>query len=346
MNKVFKEHNYICDACDLKDFTLENLTYCDEKIVVVDKDKEGVLISPVVETLGFKEIVGSWACITSPESTCELLVSVGVDGKMSKFFTYGEWGLGKENVYYNQDDEDVKMSVDEIILKDGKLGTSFQFKVVMKKEAKLSIVCMMLNIPNYEYPVDAKGLPSIVWYDVPRLNQNMVPVIGHEMCSATTSAMLLKFKGFDFSEQAKTYEHASTWGEFEHAYVATLVADPGHHAPTFGNWVYNTAAMGALGLDSYVKRTYSWEELKYHLATVGPVGASIKGDTGIYKTGGHLLVVVGYKEVGNNKYVLCNDPNINGRFGRDKYGNDMFVYVEYPLDVFMNFFRGVIYVVE
>lgn len=337
MNKVFRGHNCICDAHDLKDFTLENLAYVDEKIVLVDQSKEGVLLSPIVETLPFKEIVGSWACITTPESTCELMVSVGVNGKMSKFFTYGEWGLGKENIYYNQDDEDVKMSVDEIILKDGKLGTSFQFKVVMKKEAKLSIVAMTLNLPDYEYPVDVKGLPSIVWYDVPRLNQNMVPVIGHEMCSATTSAMLLKFKGFDFKDKD---------AEFEHRYVASLVADPGHHAPTFGNWVYNTATMGAFGLDSYVARTYSWEELKYHLATVGPVGASIKGDTGIYKTGGHLIVVVGYKEVGNNKYVLCNDPNINARFGKDKYGNDLFVFVEYPLDVFMNFFRGVIYVVE
>ena len=337
MNKVFKGHNCICDAQDLKDFQLENLAYVNEKIEVVDKEKEGVLVSPVIETLQFKEIVGSWACITSADSTCELLVSVGVDGKMSKFFTYGEWGLGKENWYENQDDEDAKMSVDEIILKDGKLANSFQFKVIMKKDAQLSIIALTLNIPNYEYPVDVKGLPSIVWYDVPKLNQNMVPVIGHEMCSATTSAMLLKFKGFDFKDKD---------AEFEHRYVASLVADPGHRAPTFGNWVYNTATIGAFGLDSYVARTYSWEELKYHLATVGPVGASIKGDTGVYKTGGHLLVVVGYKEVGNNKYVLCNDPNINGRFGRDKYGNDMFVYVEYPLDVFMNFFRGVIYVVE
>ena len=118
MNKVFKGHNCICDAHDLKDFQLENLTYVNEKIEVVDKTKEGVLVSPIIETLQFKEIVGSWSCITSSDSTCELLVSVGVDGKMSKFFTYGEWGLGKENWYYNQDDEDAKMSVDEIILKD------------------------------------------------------------------------------------------------------------------------------------------------------------------------------------------------------------------------------------
>lgn len=336
-NNVFKEHNYICDAIDLKDFKLENLSYQNEKIVVLDQEKEGVIISPVIDTLPFTELVGSWACITSLDSTCELMISVKVDDKMSKFFTYGEWGLGKENLYYNQDDSDVFMSVDEIILKEGKVGTGFQFKVVIKKEAKLSLIAIALNIKDYKYPVDVTGLPAIVWYDVPKLNQNIVPVIGNEMCSATTSTMLLKFKGFNFLDKDS---------EFEHRYIASLVADPGHRSPMYGNWVYNTATIGAFGVDSYVKRVYSYEELKYHLATVGPVGASIKGDTGIYKTGGHLLVVVGYKEVGNNKYVLCNDPNINARFGRDKYGNDYFVYVEYPLDVFMNFFRGVIYVVE
>ena len=76
---------------------------------------------------------------------------------------------------------------------------------------------------------------------------------------------------------------------------------------------YGMAAYATLSLpkiEEYAKTSnvvldglYSWDELKYHLATVGPVGASIKGDTGIYKTGGHLIVVVGYKEVGNNKYV-------------------------------------------
>lgn len=333
----FLNHNYICDAIDLASFELDNLKYENEKIVLIDKTHDGILQSPVINTLDFDQLVASWACVTSPLDTCEVMVRVLVNGKMSKYFTYGNWGLGKENIYYDQDDEFVKMSVDEVLLKDNALANGFQFKVILKNNAILSLVAVTMHIPNYEYAVDASSLPSIVWYDVPKLNQNIVPVIGNEMCSATTSAMLLKFKGFNFSDKDS---------EFEHRYVASLVADPGHRAPMYGNWVYNTAAIGAFGLDSYVARVYSWDELKYHLAHVGPVGASIKGDTGIYKTGGHLLVVCGYKEVGNNKYVLCNDPNINARFGRDKYGHDLFVYVEYPLEVFLKFFRGVIYVVE
>ena len=52
------------------------------------------------------------------------------------------------------------------------------------------------------------------------------------------------------------------------------------------------------------------------------------------------------EEVNGKTYVICNDPNINERFGNDANGNPYFVYYEFPLDVFMNFWRGVIYVVE
>ena len=104
--------------------------------------------------------------------------------------------------------------------------------------------------------------------------------------------------------------------------------------------------MGAFGLDSYVKHLYSWEELKYHLATVGPVGASIAGNAILYNTNGHLIVARGYRVVDGKTYVICNDPNINQRFGNDKDGNPYFVYYEFPLETFMNFWRGTIYVVE
>ena len=146
--------------------------------------------------------------------------------------------------------------------------------------------------------------------------------------------MLLKYKGLSFADK----------DEYEHRYIANLVVD--HSNDIFGNWVYNTVTMGAFGLTSYVKRLYSWEELKWHLANVGPVGASIAGNAVLYTTGGHLIVARGYREVNGQTYVICNDPNINDRFGNDANGNPYFVYYEFPLDVFMNFWRGVIYVVE
>ena len=65
--------------------------------------------------------------------------------------------------------------------------------------------------------------------------------------------------------------------EYENRYIANLVADRGHNSPTYGNWVYNTVTMGGYGLNAYVARMYSIEELLYHLAYVGPVSLSMKG---------------------------------------------------------------------
>ena len=333
----FSNHNFIARANDLLSFDVTNLKKEGKYLVLADKTKDGVIESPIIETKEFIKLVGSWSAITNPESTIELFISVRINNSWSKYFTYGAWGLGGENLYYNQDDQDVHMDVDEIIAKGDNLANGFRFKVVLKKDAKLSLICIALKIPNYTYPVDASNLPSYVCYDIPCLNQNMVPVIGGEMCSATTSTMLLNYKGFSFKDKDS---------EFEHRYIAGLVADNGHHAPTYGNWVFNTAVISAFGVDSYVARQYSWEELKLHLATVGPVGASIKGDTGLYKTGGHLIVVRGYREENGKTYVICNDPNINGRFGNDKDGKPLFVYYEFPLEVFNAFHRGVIYVIE
>ena len=332
MEVNFKYHNYLQRAKDLKKFDLDNLEYKKGKIVVIDKSKPGVLVSPIVHTRKFPKLTGCWAAITDAKNTIELQIQILYKNEFSKYFTYGEWGLNFENLYYNQDDSFVRMDVDEIIMKDDKLGEGFRFKVILHNDTKLSLINIALKLNNYTYKVEDKFLPTYVDYDIPKLNQTMVPVIGGEMCSATTSTMLLNFKGFSFKDKDS---------EFEHRYVASLVADNGHHAPTYGNWVFNTAAISAFGLDAYVARQYSWEELKYHLAKVGPVGASIKGDTGLYKTGGHLIIVRGYKIVDGKTYVLCNDPYIDSR-----YGEGLFVYYEFPLDVFMKFHRGVVYIVE
>lgn len=308
------------------------------KLVLIEGKTEGYYESLVYNTKSYTELVASWAAISSTTSTCELQIKVKADTVWSKYFTYGVWGLGRNNLYYNQTDTRVRMNTDEILLNDPYKGKAFQYKITLRRNTvdvdspMLSLVAVTINIENYTYAPSTVDLPTQVDYDVPKLNQNEVPEIGGSICSATTSTMLLKYKGFNFTNQDAQYEHR---------YIAGLVADRGHNNPTYGNWVYNTVTMGAFGLDAYVQRMYSWSELKYHLATVGPVGASIKGNTGLYTTGGHLIVVRGYKEINGKTYVICNDPNINSRFGAG-----LFVYYEFPLDVFEDFWRGVVYVVE
>ena len=79
----------------------------------------------------------------------------------------------------------------------------------------------------------------------------------------------------------------------------------------------------------------SFNELKHHLHYVGPVAVSVKGNmNGLYTTNGHLLVVKGVVVKNGTTYVRTNDPNLSN------------VEYEYPLSVFNNVWRNIVYVIE
>ena len=317
-----------------------NTHLVNEEICLQEGVLEGCYTSKALDTSEFEGAVGSWNCITSPTQTVEFKVSVCVNGAWSKYLSYGEWGLGKENYYYNDEDEIASIKVDEIIVNNQQLANKIKYRVILRRSTvnedspRFRLAAITFKIPNYNYPVDVTGLPNSVDYDVPLLHQYDVGVVGNVICSATTSTMLLKFKGHDFSKNAKEYSKIKEWGEFEHGYIATLVADPGHNAPTYVNWTYNMATIGALGESAYYSKMYSWEELQYHLATVGPVGIGIRGYLGVYTASGHILVCRGYRIEDDKTIVICNDPAIKG------------VYYEVPLDVFKGAWKGSVSIVE
>ena len=310
--------------------TLDESNY----LVLEDGLTKGTFESEPLSVYNFTELVGSWNAKTSETATVELEIAALVDGVWTQYLTYGEWGLGRENVYYDSTSGKAKLNVDVFEVKNG-LATQVKFRVTLRRDnascesPKLTTVALSFKFKDYRYSVDVSELPNEVEYNVPKLCQLDVPVIGGDICSATTTAMLLKYNGVDLSSSY----------DYEHEYVARMVCDHGHGG-IFGNWSYNMAFAGEFATLAYNQYMYSWEELQYHLATIGPVGASIKGNVGLYNTPGHLLVVTGYKIVDGETYVICNDPYVNDRFGAG-----LFVRYEYKLDVFMNVWRNVVYVV-
>lgn len=280
------------------------------KLVLDSNALEGTYETAVIETNDFTECVASFAAITSKTATCEIMVSLRVNGTWSKYFSYGAWGLGLQNKTSDSKDSIVKMVADEIKTID-KAADAFKLKIVLKRTSLnvespiVSLIALALHFSSYSYPVNISSLPNEVKYDIYNLHQNDVPVIGNSICSATTTTMLLNYKGHSFEGLAA----------YQHEYMAYIVKDYG--ADIFGNWSYNTIAMGAYGEDAYVKRFYSLEELMYHLATVGPVGASVKGqvinNVRNYNTAGHLLVVSGYKIENGAVTFYIKDPNVNSQ---------------------------------
>lgn len=334
-------HNFIDRAVNFESEKMENVEVSSERLILKTNAIEGYYESGVYTTNLFTSLVGSWAAISDANATVEFMIKVRVDGTWSKYLSYRPWGLGLNNSSVNDSDSIASISIDEVLVKNGKKADAFQYKIILKRtnsnyeSPKLSLVSVTLNIPDYIYPVSTTDFPSFVDYDVPMLNQQAVPNIGDSICSITSSTMLLNYKGHSFLEH----------DVLEHRYIAALFKDYG--AGIYGNWVFNTVGMSSYGENTYVNRMYSFEELQQHLINVGPIAASIKGNVGLYSTNGHLIVVRGYRINDDGKtFVIVNDPNINSRFGNDSEGNPLFVYYEYPLEVFMSVWRGVNYVIE
>jgi len=329
----FNRHILVNRARDIDVSQMTNLYFdeVDQRIRIKDGYKEGTIESPIYNTLDFYRIVGSFSCITNTKATCELAYSIKVDGKWSKYLSYGEYGLGRNNLYYDQTDTNAMIDTDMVIPLHNKVGTAFKYRITMRRTSTdvaspaLSLIASTIFMNNYVYKVDTSELPNSVDWEVPKLNQNIVPTIGNVICSATTTTMLLKYAGYDFSDKGYQYEHE---------YMAAMVADKGHNNPTYGNWSYNMMTAGAFGINAYVGKYYTWDEIRYHLANYGPLGISISGNFGRYTTGGHLIVLRGYRIENGETTVICNDPNIAE------------VYYEVTLETFLRCMGSVVYIME
>lgn len=326
-----KMHQVIHRAADLDPNRFDDVRIKDDKLVLAGGSSTGFYLSGVIETMDFNELVVSWAAVSSKYTTVEVMVQVRVEGEWSDFVTYHPWGFGLENKCHNQKNDLIELSTDEVKVLNKKYADAIIYKIILRgastQSPELSLISFALNNPNYIYNVDLTGIPSETIYDVPKLYQGAVPQIGNSICSPTTSTMLLKYKGEDFSQ----------FDEYEHRYIALKFKDYGNNI--FGNWVYNTVGISSYGYNAYVARMYSIEELVKHLTTGGPVGLSVKGQMTSnekdYYTAGHLIVCVGYRyDENGNLFLVCNDPNVP---------NVLCEYTEY---VMKNTWRNIAYIVE
>lgn len=327
-----KAHQVISRASSFDQSKFTNVELVDDRMVLVEGATEGKYESNEIETISFVELVASWASTSSVNATAELQVSVKIDGVWSDYITYYPWGFGLQNKCYDQNKTTVKLVEDEVKVLNGKSANALKFIITLRRtdasyeSPKFSLASFALNNKSYSYPVDITNLPKEVVHNVPRLYQQEVPSIGNSICSPTTSTMLLKYKGENFSE----------FDQYEHRYIALKFRE--YNSMLFGNWVYNTVGMSSFGYNTYVARMYSVEELVEHLANVGPVGLSMKGqmtsDKKDYYTPGHLIVGIGYRYVNGELYIVCNDPNVPE------------VECMYSYTVFKNTWRNVAYIIE
>ena len=66
---------------------------------------------------------------------------------------------------------------------------------------ELTLVANCIQVIGYEqFKLDYTQISQNVVYDVPQLNQNIVPIIGNSICSPTSTTMLLKYYGHEFNQ--------------------------------------------------------------------------------------------------------------------------------------------------
>jgi len=130
--------------------------------------------------------------------------------------------------------------------------------------------------------------------DVPFIAQGSgPPEIRGSICSPTSVSMVMGY-----------------WGE-ERDFVQNAMEAYDPNYAIFGNWVRSTQLASQYGLDSWVTRMRSYDDVKAWIASGVPVIASIRFREGEFpsnvleRTNGHLIVIRGFTEDGD---VIVNDP--------------------------------------
>ena len=331
-----KTHLPIVHARDFNAANMSNVELENGRLVLTNGQTYGEYESDILETIDFNNCVPSWAAVTSKDATVEFQIKARVNRSWSKYISYssGGWGLGLQNKSYDTSDSLVKLVTDEFMILNNKSADAIQFKLILRRtnaaneSPQVSLCAFALKGTSYVAPTySLDELPSYVKHDVPKLYQQVVPTIGGSICSPTSCTMLLKSKGMDFSDKDS---------QFEHRYIANLAKDYGNNI--FGNWVYCTVTMGAFGFNAYVARFYSVAELCHHIATVGPVACSMKGqmtsDKKDYYTAGHLITIIGYEYKDGVLTLISNDPNVSE------------VECRYSESVFTATWRNISYIIE
>ena len=261
---------------------------------------EGVVLSePHQAAFPFNNVVLSWNAEAPVGTRLEFQVRVGDGADRSEWFTMGTWEASGGSSTRRQSDPWGSVDVDTLNL--GRMATSFEYRVgfsTVDGTSSPRITALGLVYADLRAPLGGPR-PALMdgWardLPVPQFSQlEQHPTVASRICSPTSLTMVLNYWG-----KAKSVRQV---------YEGVRDGQTG----IYGNWPMNTAYAGSLGLDAYVDRFYSIEQVQNEIAQGRPVIISIRFEPGqldnspISSTGGHLIVVRGFTPQGD---VIVNDP--------------------------------------
>lgn len=298
----------------------------------------GVYTSSVIRFAPFDEMVVSWNAVTPPGTWVRVEAQVMVGEKWSEWFSWGEWSTAADtgSPRGNPQSSFADMDIDTLTVKSGKAAAARYRLTLHSNNAALTPAVRLVAITTRNSQSKEERLSSS------RLDKNLAvpmysqglrdPRISSRICSPTSLNMVLEYYGL-----SQTPEETA-WGVMD--YKGNL----------FGNWSFNTAYAGSLGLISYVAY-YTLEDVKREIARGYPVIASVRyrnsiavakaypilTNAPVAYTAGHIVVIRGFRCKDGKEYVLVNDPA-----ARDRQS----VFREYLAEEFEEAWTKVAYVIH
>ncbi len=266
----------------------------------------------------FRDLLLSWNVATPEETGFCVEVRVAPDEKSewSSWMYVGDWGvvpaLDKQTVIDGGRIDTDYFRGDRTFVRAQARVRAFAHESAPHKELRLVRLGMCFSNRELLVPstVNDPPLPSGLtegsnpppWMQclhVPYRSQKAEkPEIAGRICSPTSLAMVLAYRGVD----RPTLD------------VATRAFDAAHDI--YGNWPRNIQAAFSLGVPGYLTRFVSWPEVHAMIADGTPLVLSIVVKEGelrgapYTKTDGHLLVLVGFDSEGD---CYVNDPAASDR---------------------------------
>lgn len=274
--------------------------------------RRGVWISPVVEAdFPFVELIPSYNAIVPPNTGIRVHVRSrdAASAEWSPWLYYGQWG---RTIVADNDDRPRsnfsggRVAVDVLQLR--RPAAAYQVRVALqclsadaKSMPSLRRVAISYSGPsrdNAQRQANQRVQFAGRWdrsLAVPFVPQGDAPKpLSGEVCSPTSVTMVCSF----FGATRPLTENALAIYDDENR--------------IFGNWNRAVQRAGELGLDAWITRFRTWDQVKAQIAAGVPVIASIRFEKGampnnpIYQdTDGHIIVIRGFTPEGD---VIVNDP--------------------------------------
>lgn len=263
---------------------------------VKDPRRQASLSSPELTALfPFDQLLLSANAVFPSGGELEAQASVRTARGWSPWFSWGTFGPGGSA---SRSSENGFGRMDTDVLKLARKASSFRYRLLLSpggpKPPLLRLAAACYTDSSLPFRPQTSAGAGAVKLDLPRRSQIALNVPhSRDICSPVSLSMVL----------------AGLGKRCPALHAAAAVRDAARGI--YGNWFFNTAYAGSLGLHSVLTRLNSLAEARAYLEAGVPVIASLTfgpgelGGAPLKKTSGHLMVLTGFTENGD---VVVNDP--------------------------------------